>query len=110
MGKCWVLKSIRELFFTDVHKVPRLDGMSKNPARKNRESVPVKDNFELELLQAQYKELKEKVSDLTCGFCSYFIRLCMCYKALYNKIYKSFKTRVQIHPHELGERKPENFG
>ncbi|XP_016058299.1 PREDICTED: ATR-interacting protein isoform X1 [Miniopterus natalensis] len=35
--------------------------MSKNPAGKNRESVPVKDNFELELLQAQYKELKEKM-------------------------------------------------
>ncbi|XP_029099063.1 ATR-interacting protein isoform X1 [Monodon monoceros] len=46
---------------SNVHKVPRLDGMSKNPARKNRESVPVKDNFELELLQAQYKELKEKM-------------------------------------------------
>ncbi|XP_066900454.1 ATR-interacting protein isoform X3 [Kogia breviceps] len=46
---------------SNVHKVPRLDGMSKNPARRNRESVPVKDNFELELLQAQYKELKEKM-------------------------------------------------
>ncbi|XP_004312849.1 ATR-interacting protein isoform X1 [Tursiops truncatus] len=46
---------------SNVHKVPRLDGMSKNPSRKNRESVPVKDNFELELLQAQYKELKEKM-------------------------------------------------
>uniref|UniRef100_A0A2K6A2D6 ATR interacting protein n=1 Tax=Mandrillus leucophaeus TaxID=9568 RepID=A0A2K6A2D6_MANLE len=44
------------------HKVHRLlDGMSKNPAGKNRESVPVKDNFELEVLQAQYKELKEKM-------------------------------------------------
>ncbi|XP_054450769.1 ATR-interacting protein [Pteronotus mesoamericanus] len=44
-----------------VQNVPRLDGMPKNPAGKNRESVPVKDNFELELLQAQYKELKEKM-------------------------------------------------
>ncbi|XP_064223115.1 ATR-interacting protein isoform X2 [Aotus nancymaae] len=35
--------------------------MSKNPAGKNRESVPIKDNFELEVLQAQYKELKEKM-------------------------------------------------
>uniref|UniRef100_F6SIR0 ATR interacting protein n=1 Tax=Callithrix jacchus TaxID=9483 RepID=F6SIR0_CALJA len=43
------------------HKVHRLDGMSKNPAGKNRESVPIKDNFELEVLQAQYKELKEKM-------------------------------------------------
>uniref|UniRef100_A0A2K5DP83 ATR interacting protein n=1 Tax=Aotus nancymaae TaxID=37293 RepID=A0A2K5DP83_AOTNA len=43
------------------HKVRRLDGMSKNPAGKNRESVPIKDNFELEVLQAQYKELKEKM-------------------------------------------------
>lgn len=58
------------LFFTDVHKVTRLDGMSKYPAGKNRESVAVKDNFELEVLQAQYKELKEKVRDLTCSFCS----------------------------------------
>lgn len=38
--------------------------MSKTPAGKNRELVPVKDNFELEVLQTQYKELKEKVSDL----------------------------------------------
>lgn len=67
MGKCWILKSVWELFFTDVRKVPRLDGMSKTPAGKNREFVPVKDNFELEVLQAQYKELKEKVSDLTWG-------------------------------------------
>uniref|UniRef100_A0A2K6SE38 ATR interacting protein n=1 Tax=Saimiri boliviensis boliviensis TaxID=39432 RepID=A0A2K6SE38_SAIBB len=43
------------------HKVHRLDGMSKNPAGKNRGSVPIKDNFELEVLQAQYKELKEKM-------------------------------------------------
>ncbi|XP_076985531.1 ATR-interacting protein isoform X2 [Tamandua tetradactyla] len=49
-----------------VHKVPRLDGMSKNknPAGKSRESGPVKDNFELELLQAQYKELKEKLKSM----------------------------------------------
>lgn len=46
---------------SNVHKVTRLDGMSKYPAGKNRESVPVKDNFELEVLQAQYKELKEKM-------------------------------------------------
>ncbi|XP_035935202.1 ATR-interacting protein isoform X2 [Halichoerus grypus] len=46
---------------SNVHKVPRLDGMSKTPAGKNREFVPVKDNFELEVLQAQYKELKEKM-------------------------------------------------
>lgn len=59
-----------ELFFTGAHNVPRLDGMPKNPAGRNRESVPVKDNFELELLQAQYKELKEKVSDLTYSFYS----------------------------------------
>ncbi|KAK2091077.1 hypothetical protein P7K49_030361 [Saguinus oedipus] len=42
------------------HKVHRLDGMSKNPAGK-RESVLIKDNFKLEVLQAQYKELKEKM-------------------------------------------------
>lgn len=70
MGKCWVLKSIWGLFFTGVHKVPRLDGLSKNPSGKDREIVPVKDNFELEVLQAQYKELKDKVSDLTWGFYS----------------------------------------
>ncbi|PNI80842.1 LOW QUALITY PROTEIN: ATRIP isoform 3 [Pan troglodytes] len=35
--------------------------MSKNPSGKNRETVPIKDNFELEVLQAQYKELKEKL-------------------------------------------------
>ncbi|XP_022353971.1 ATR-interacting protein isoform X5 [Enhydra lutris kenyoni] len=46
---------------SNVHKVPRLDGMSKTPAGKNREFVPVQDNFELEVLQAQYKELKEKM-------------------------------------------------
>ncbi|XP_023376351.1 ATR-interacting protein isoform X3 [Pteropus vampyrus] len=46
---------------SSVHKVPRLDGLSKNPSGKNREIVPVKDNFELEVLQAQYKELKDKM-------------------------------------------------
>ncbi|KAM8758574.1 ATR-interacting protein isoform 2-T2 [Rhynchonycteris naso] len=46
---------------SSVHMVPRLDGMFKTPAGKNRDGVPVKDNFELELLQAQYKELKEKM-------------------------------------------------
>ncbi|KAM9185765.1 ATR-interacting protein isoform 3-T3 [Dugong dugon] len=48
---------------SSVHKVPRIDGMSKNknPAGKSRESMPVKDNFELEVLQAQYRELKEKL-------------------------------------------------
>ncbi|XP_073916046.1 ATR-interacting protein isoform X2 [Castor canadensis] len=44
-----------------VHKIRRLDGISKNPAGKNRENAPVKDNFELEVLQTQYKELKEKL-------------------------------------------------
>ncbi|XP_023558047.1 ATR-interacting protein isoform X2 [Octodon degus] len=44
-----------------VHKVRRLDGMSNSPAAKNRENAPVKDNFELEVLQTQYKELKEKL-------------------------------------------------
>ncbi|XP_039693592.1 ATR-interacting protein isoform X6 [Pteropus medius] len=46
---------------SSVHKVPRLDGLSKNPSGKNREIVPVKENFELEVLQAQYKELKDKM-------------------------------------------------
>ncbi|XP_008572307.1 PREDICTED: ATR-interacting protein [Galeopterus variegatus] len=46
------------------HKVSRLDGMSKNPAGKSRESVLVKDNFELEVLQEQYKELKEKLKTM----------------------------------------------
>ncbi|XP_004452003.2 ATR-interacting protein isoform X1 [Dasypus novemcinctus] len=49
-----------------IYKVPRIDGMSKNknPAGKSRESVPVKDNFELEVLQTQYKELKEKLKSM----------------------------------------------
>uniref|UniRef100_G1PX23 ATR interacting protein n=1 Tax=Myotis lucifugus TaxID=59463 RepID=G1PX23_MYOLU len=37
------------------------DGVSKSPAGRNRESAAVQDNFEIELLQAQYKELKEKM-------------------------------------------------
>ncbi|XP_047629406.1 LOW QUALITY PROTEIN: ATR-interacting protein [Phacochoerus africanus] len=44
---------------SNVQKVPRLDGMPKNPTGKKRESAPV--NFELEVLQVQYKELKEKM-------------------------------------------------
>lgn len=64
MGIHWVLKSLLELSFTDIHKVPRLDGMSKTPAGGNRENVPVKDNFELEVLRAQYKELKEKIKTM----------------------------------------------
>ncbi|XP_055985541.1 ATR-interacting protein isoform X3 [Sorex fumeus] len=46
---------------SNAQKAPRLDGMSKNSSGKYRESVQVKDNFELEVLQAQYKELKEKM-------------------------------------------------
>uniref|UniRef100_A0A8D0PA83 ATR interacting protein n=2 Tax=Sus scrofa TaxID=9823 RepID=A0A8D0PA83_PIG len=49
---------------SNVQKVPRLDGMPKNPTGKKRESAPVKDNFELEVLQLQYKELKEKLQSL----------------------------------------------
>ncbi|XP_014394463.1 PREDICTED: ATR-interacting protein [Myotis brandtii] len=44
-----------------VHSAPRADGVSKSPAGRNRESAAVQDNFEIELLQAQYKELKEKM-------------------------------------------------
>ncbi|XP_054992801.1 ATR-interacting protein isoform X4 [Sorex araneus] len=46
---------------SNAQKVPRLDGMLKNSSGKYRENVQVKDNFELEVLQTQYKELKEKV-------------------------------------------------
>uniref|UniRef100_A0A8C5KUQ0 Uncharacterized protein n=1 Tax=Jaculus jaculus TaxID=51337 RepID=A0A8C5KUQ0_JACJA len=35
--------------------------MSKNPTGKDRDTAPVKDNFELEVLQTQFKELKEKL-------------------------------------------------
>ncbi|XP_050996298.1 ATR-interacting protein isoform X1 [Acomys russatus] len=49
-------------FYTGApHKVCRLDGLSNSPVRKNRENAPVKEDFELEVLQAQYKELKEKL-------------------------------------------------
>ncbi|XP_059520806.1 ATR-interacting protein isoform X2 [Myotis daubentonii] len=44
-----------------VHSAPRSGGVSKSPAGRNRESAAVQDNFEIELLQAQYKELKEKM-------------------------------------------------
>ncbi|XP_052043150.1 ATR-interacting protein isoform X2 [Apodemus sylvaticus] len=46
---------------SSAHKVRRLDGLPNSPVRKNRENTPVKDNFELEILQIQYKELKEKL-------------------------------------------------
>lgn len=46
---------------SSAHKIRRLDGLSNSSIRKNREKSPVKDNFELELLQIQYKELKEKL-------------------------------------------------
>ncbi|XP_006893086.1 PREDICTED: ATR-interacting protein [Elephantulus edwardii] len=41
----------------------RIDGLSKNktPAAKSRGSMSVNDNFESEILQAQYNELKEKM-------------------------------------------------
>lgn len=57
MSQCPV--AARDL--STVHKVRRLDGMSKSPAGRNRENASVKDNFELEVLQTQYKELKEKL-------------------------------------------------
>ncbi|XP_007642972.1 ATR-interacting protein isoform X2 [Cricetulus griseus] len=44
-----------------AHKVCQLDGSSNSPMRKNKENAPVKDSFELEVLQTQYKELKEKL-------------------------------------------------
>ncbi|XP_045153496.1 ATR-interacting protein [Echinops telfairi] len=37
---------------------------NRNSAGKSRESVTVKDNFELEMLRAQYKELKEKLKTM----------------------------------------------
>nr|BAC27324.1 unnamed protein product [Mus musculus] len=46
---------------SSAHKVRRLDGLPNSPIRKSREDIPVKDNFELEVLQIQYKELKEKL-------------------------------------------------
>ncbi|XP_038178557.1 ATR-interacting protein isoform X1 [Arvicola amphibius] len=45
-------------------KIRQLDGLSNSPMRKNRENIPVKDNFELEVLQIQYKELKEKLKSM----------------------------------------------
>uniref|UniRef100_A0A8C6RFR4 Uncharacterized protein n=1 Tax=Nannospalax galili TaxID=1026970 RepID=A0A8C6RFR4_NANGA len=56
-----MLSLIGIVFYTGVHKIRRLDGLPKSPAGKNRENVPVKDNFELEVLQTQYKELKKKL-------------------------------------------------
>ncbi|XP_075403404.1 ATR-interacting protein [Tenrec ecaudatus] len=54
----------RDAFGT--RQLPRVDGMSKtrNPAGKSRESGTLKDNFELEMLHAQYKELKEKLKTM----------------------------------------------
>ncbi|XP_036050113.1 ATR-interacting protein isoform X2 [Onychomys torridus] len=49
---------------SSTHNVHRLDGLSNSPMRKNRENAPVKDNFELEVLQIQYKELKEKLKSM----------------------------------------------
>ncbi|KAM6169528.1 ATR-interacting protein isoform 2-T2 [Rhynchocyon petersi] len=48
---------------SSVPKFSRIDGMSKNktPAGKSKENMSVKDKFELEVLQAQYNELKEKM-------------------------------------------------
>ncbi|XP_031201658.1 ATR-interacting protein isoform X2 [Mastomys coucha] len=46
---------------SSAHTVRRLDRLPNSPIRKNREDTPVKDNFELEVLQIQYKELKEKL-------------------------------------------------
>ncbi|KAL1782070.1 ATR-interacting protein isoform X1 [Sigmodon hispidus] len=47
-----------------AHNVHRLDGLSNSPMRKSRENAPVKDNFELEVLQIQYNELKEKLKSM----------------------------------------------
>ncbi|CAK6435935.1 unnamed protein product [Pipistrellus nathusii] len=44
-----------------VHGAPRSDGVSRGAAGKSRESAAVGESFELELLQAQYKELREKM-------------------------------------------------
>lgn len=54
----------RNCFYTGADKILQLDGLSNSPMRKNRENIPVKDNFELEVLQMQYNELKEKVCNL----------------------------------------------
>ncbi|XP_063104879.1 ATR-interacting protein isoform X2 [Cavia porcellus] len=47
-----------------VHKVRRLDGMSNSSTGKNKENASVKENFELDVLQMQYKELKEKLKTM----------------------------------------------
>ncbi|KAL6035595.1 hypothetical protein STEG23_019116 [Scotinomys teguina] len=49
---------------SSTHNVHRLDGLSNSPMRKKRENAPVTDNFELEVLQIQYKELKEKLKSM----------------------------------------------
>ncbi|XP_006978348.3 ATR-interacting protein isoform X1 [Peromyscus maniculatus bairdii] len=49
---------------SSTHNVHQLDGLWNSPMRKNRENAPVKDNFELEVLQIQYKELKEKLKSM----------------------------------------------
>ncbi|XP_034380933.1 ATR-interacting protein isoform X2 [Arvicanthis niloticus] len=51
----------RNLSSAHTHKVRQLDGLPNNPIRKTREDTLAKDNFELEVLQIQYKELKEKL-------------------------------------------------
>lgn len=85
--------------------------MSKNPAGKNRESVPVKDNFELEVLQAQYKELKEKVSDLICGFVVNSFTYARVIKHCSIKYVNILKQEFRFTPMKwgkAGERKAEN--
>lgn len=59
-----MLNLMGTVLYTGADKICQLDGLSNNPMRKNRENIPVKDNFELEVLQIQYKELKEKVCNL----------------------------------------------
>lgn len=59
------------------------------------ESAAVKDNFELELLQAQYKELKEKVRGFTFGFYSESLHLFMHCAITYMKV---LKQESRSHP------------
>lgn len=59
-----MLNLMGTIFYAGAHKVCQLDGSSNSPMRKNKENAPVKDSFELEVLQTQYKELKEKVCNL----------------------------------------------
>lgn len=59
-----MLNLMGTVLYTGADKIHQLDGLSNSPMRKNRENIPVKDNFELEVLQIQYKELKEKVCNL----------------------------------------------